>query len=174
MMLNRPLHHVRGNAVPYGALLLVLAVGAGGGYALAATKTKTITVCADKKTGIVHLKKRGRCARGQTRVTWNQQGPQGPEGPAGQNAISLWVVSDANGNKLAGTVNVSHVAVGQYEITGPPPPTPTRLCAVAVTPNFSGSQLVSANVATSTAGYTVYLAQNATPVDDNFSAVLQC
>jgi hypothetical protein len=172
MMLTRPLHHLRRNVIGY--LALVLALGAGGGYAYAATRTKTIRVCADKKTGILHLKKRGRCARAQTRVTWNQQGPQGPAGPAGQNAISLWVVSDASGNKLAGTVNVSHTALGQYEITGPPPPTPTRLCAVTVTPNFSGSQLVTANVAASTTGYTVYLAQNATPVDDNFSAILQC
>ena len=45
------LTHLRRSAVPYVALLLVLAVGLGGGYALAASKTKTITVCADKGTG---------------------------------------------------------------------------------------------------------------------------
>ncbi len=80
-MLTRPLHHLRRNVVAYLALFLVL--GAGGGYAFAATKTKTITVCADKRTGILHLKTRGRCKRGQTRVTWNQQGPQGLQGLAG-------------------------------------------------------------------------------------------
>jgi len=64
-------------------LLVVLAAGVGGGYALAASKTKTITVCADKGTGILHLKTRGKCKRSQTRVTWNQQGPQGAQGPPG-------------------------------------------------------------------------------------------
>ena len=61
--------HLRRNPVPYLALLLVLAVGVGGGYALAASNTKTITVCADKKTGVLHLKTRGRCKSSQTRVT---------------------------------------------------------------------------------------------------------
>ena len=74
-------------------------VGLGGGYALAASKVKTITVCADKKTGVLHLKTHGKCKRGQTRVTWNQRGPQGPQGvagaqgPAGQPgapAVSVW------------------------------------------------------------------------------------
>ena len=71
------------NVIPYLALLLVLVVGAGGGYALAASNNKTITVCADKSTGILHLKTRGRCKSSQTRVTWNQQGPPGPQGASG-------------------------------------------------------------------------------------------
>ena len=71
------------NLIPYLALLVVLVVGAGGGYALAASGTKTITVCADKSTGILHLKTRGRCKSSQTRVTWNQQGPPGPQGAQG-------------------------------------------------------------------------------------------
>ena len=71
------------NVIPYLALLLVLAVGAGGGYALAASNNKTITVCADKSTGILHLKTRGRCKSSQTRVTWNEQGPPGPQGQQG-------------------------------------------------------------------------------------------
>ena len=172
MMLTRPPHHLRRNVIGY--LALVLALGAFGGYAYAASRTKSITVCADKKTGILQLKNHGRCARSQTRVTWNQQGPQGPAGPAGKDAISLWLVSDANGNKLAGTVNLTHVTVGQYQITGPPPPTPSQLCAVAVTPNFFGGQGVTSEVAPSGSGYTVYLAQNGQPIDDNFSAILQC
>src|SRR5271170_8497499 len=91
--MTKLLSHLRRSAIPYAALLLVLAVGMGGGYALAASKTKSITVCADKGTGILHLKMRGRCKRGQTRVTWNQQGPQGGQGPAGQTgaaAVSIW------------------------------------------------------------------------------------
>ena len=123
-MLTRPLHHLRRNPVPYVALLLVLAVGAGGGYALAATKTKTITVCADKKTGILHLKTRGRCERGQTRVTWNQQGPQGPQGlqgPAGQPgapAAAAWAHVLASGAVFAGQgVSIQHQSAGTYQLT---------------------------------------------------------
>ena len=86
-MPDRPIHrriaaHVRGRAVGYVAVF-VLALGVGGGYALASSKTKTITVCADKKTGVLHLKTRGRCKSSQTRVSWNQQGPQGVRGPQG-------------------------------------------------------------------------------------------
>ena len=83
------LAHARRNAIPYLALLLVLALGVGGGYALAAGKTKTITVCADNGSGILHLKTHGRCKRGQTRVTWNQQGPQGVPGEAGATGSAL-------------------------------------------------------------------------------------
>jgi hypothetical protein len=50
-MLNRPLHHLRRNVVAY--LAAFLALGASGGYALGANNTKTITVCADKKTGLL-------------------------------------------------------------------------------------------------------------------------
>ena len=63
-MLTRPLHHLRRNVIAYLALSR-LALGAGGGYAMAATKTKTITVCADKKTGILHLKTRGDARAGR-------------------------------------------------------------------------------------------------------------
>src|ERR1700722_5267099 len=90
------LAHMRRSAIPYAALLLVLVAGLGGGYALAASKPKSITVCADKKTGILHLKPQGKGKRGQTRVMWNQKAPQGPAGvpgPAGQqgaSAVSVW------------------------------------------------------------------------------------
>src|SRR5438270_14058584 len=97
-MTDRP-SHARRNLIPYLALLLVLVAGAGGGYALAASQAKTITVCADKRTGILHLHNHGKCKRSQTRVAWNQKGPQGPQGvqgvqgPAGQAgaaAVSIW------------------------------------------------------------------------------------
>ena len=54
LMLTRPLHHLRRKVIAY--LAVFLALGAGAGYAVAATKTKTITVCADKTTGVLHLK----------------------------------------------------------------------------------------------------------------------
>lgn len=119
-MLNRPLHHLRRNVVSYLALFLVL--GAGGGYAFAATKTKTITVCADKGTDILHLKPHsGRCTRGQTRVTWNQQGPQGAQGPAGQPgtpAVSIWAQVANGGSLLSGQgLSVQHVGAGEYQVT---------------------------------------------------------
>ena len=128
--------HLRRNPVPYLALLLVLAVGVGGGYALAAGNTKTITVCADKKTGVLHLKTRGRCKSSQTRVTWNQQGPQGvqgaqgatgPQGPAGAQGpvgaqgpagVTVWANVANNGTVIAGQgVSVQHVSPGTYQVT---------------------------------------------------------
>ena len=121
-MLTRPLHHLRRNVVAYLALFLVL--GAGGGYAFAATKTKTITVCSDKGTGILHLKTRGRCKRGETRVTWNQQGPQGLQGlqgPAGQPgapAAADWAHVLASGAVFAGQgISIQHLSAGTYELT---------------------------------------------------------
>ncbi len=88
--------HARRQTLLYIVLALAIGLGVGGGYALAASTTKTITVCADKGTGVLHLKTHGRCKRSQTRVTWNQRGPQGPQGgqgPAGQPgapAVSIW------------------------------------------------------------------------------------
>ena len=107
-MIHRP-SNPRRNLIPYAALLLALVVGAGGGYALAASKTKTITVCADKKTGILHLHNHGKCKRSQTRVSWNQKGPQGPpgvQGPAGQPgapAVSIWANVANDGSVVSGT-----------------------------------------------------------------------
>ncbi len=119
--------HARRNAIPYLALLWVLVVGAGGGYAFAASKSKTITVCADKKTGILHLKKRGRCKRTQTKVTWNQRGPQGqqglrgtqgPAGPAGASAVSIWADVANNGAVIAGQgLSVTRLGAGTYQVT---------------------------------------------------------
>jgi len=133
------LPNLRRNAIPYLALLLVLAVGLGGGYAFAASKNKTITVCADKSTGILHLKARGRCKRDQTRVTWNQVGPQGPQGaqgpqgspgsagsqgaqgPAGAQGppgITAWGEVGDNGSVIAGQgLSVQNVMPGTYEVT---------------------------------------------------------
>jgi hypothetical protein len=124
------------NVVPYLALLLVLAVGAGGGYALAASNNKTITVCADKSTGILHLKTHGRCKSSQTRVTWDQQGPPGPQGAQGPQGatgamgaqgaqgtqgpagVTVWAEVSGNGTVLAGQgLSVDEVSAGAYEVT---------------------------------------------------------
>ena len=122
-MLLRPLHQlgrtVSRNVIAY--LALFLALGAGGGYALAASNSKTITVCADKKTGLLHLKTHGRCKRDQTRVTWNQQGRQGVQGPAGQPgapAVSVWANVADSGSVVSGQgLSVQHVSAGAYQVT---------------------------------------------------------
>jgi len=105
----------------YAVLLLALGLGVGGGYALAANGTKTITVCADKKTGILHLRNRGNCKRSQTRVAWNQQGPpgaQGVQGQAGTPAVSVWAnVANAGSVASGQGLSVQHVGVGTYQVT---------------------------------------------------------
>jgi hypothetical protein len=139
-LIRRPSNHRR-NLIPYAALLLVLVVGAGGGYALAASKTKTITVCADKKTGLLHLHNHGKCKRGQTRVTWNQRGPQGlqgVQGPAGQPgapAVSVWGQVATNGSLLFGQgLSVQHLSQpGTYQVTITAPACVNRSNAPVVT-----------------------------------------
>jgi hypothetical protein len=46
-----------------------------------ATSGELIRACADDRTGELAL--RGRCRKGETRVTWNREGPEGPQGVAG-------------------------------------------------------------------------------------------
>lgn len=104
---------------PIAYLTVGVLIGAGGSYALAATSTKTITACADKRTGVLHLKQRGRCARAQTRVTWNQRGPQGP---AGAPAVKLWAVVDGAGVVGFGSgqgLSVKRGSPGTYQVTAP-------------------------------------------------------
>jgi hypothetical protein len=129
--------HIRRGAIPYLALLFVLAIGLGGGYALAASKSKTITVCADKKTGILRLKTRGKCSRAQTRVTWNQKGPQGTQGitgPAGAAAVSIWANVANAGSVVSGQgLSVQRVSAGTYQVTITSPTCAQRANAPVVT-----------------------------------------
>jgi hypothetical protein len=119
--MTRALMHLRRNPIPYLICGAVLVLGVGGGYAYAASKTKTITVCADKGTGVLHLKTHGRCKRGQTRVTWNRQGPQGvqgPTGPAGAPAVNVWAQVTNAGSLFSGQgLSVQHVSTGTYQVT---------------------------------------------------------
>jgi hypothetical protein len=113
--------HARRNVIPYLIAVLAIVFAAGGGYALAASKSKTITVCADKSTGILHLKTHGRCRRGQTRVTWNEKGAQGVQGPAGAPgapAVSVWANVANAGSVVSGQgLSVQHVSPGTYQVT---------------------------------------------------------
>jgi hypothetical protein len=118
------MQHIRRNALPYLACVVVLALGVGGGYAYAASKTKTIIACADKNTGVLHLHNRGKCRRSQTRVTWSQKGPQGaqgaqgPAGASGAPAISVWANVTNTGSLFAGQgLSVQRVSAGTYQVT---------------------------------------------------------
>ena len=130
-MLTRLLHHIRKNVIAY--LALFVALGAGGGYAVAASNNKTITVCADKKTGVLHLKTRGRCKSSQTPVSWNQQGPQGSQGTQGPQGtqgaqglqgaqgpagVTVWANVTNSGVILHGDgIAVQRQSAGTYEVT---------------------------------------------------------
>jgi len=114
--MHRLVRHIRANVIAY--LALGFALAAGGGYALAATNAKKITVCADKTTGVLHLRTHGRCGRRQTRISWNQQGPQGPQGQPGAPAVSTWAVVGGSGSVFAGQgLAVQHVSAGTYQVT---------------------------------------------------------
>jgi hypothetical protein len=69
---------------PLVALLVVLALGAGAVYA-AIPNNGTYYACLTKSTGAIKLINypKVKCARGQTLIKWNQQGPAGPQGPQG-------------------------------------------------------------------------------------------
>ncbi|MDQ6822540.1 MAG: hypothetical protein M3076_19775 [Actinomycetota bacterium] len=118
-MHHRIVRHLSPRSAAY--LTIGLLVGAGGTYAVAATSSKTISVCADKGTGLLHLKAHGRCAHSQTRVTWNQRGSQGPagrQGPAGVPAVSIW--ASEGFNNVEGPNHgllITHVSAGTYQVT---------------------------------------------------------
>ena len=119
-MLTRLITAVRANAVA--CIALAVAVAGGGGYAIAATSTpKTITVCANKKTGLIYYAKRGRCNRQQTKLAWNQRGvpgATGPQGPAGAAAVNAWAIVGDSGLIAAGQgLSVQHTATGTYVVT---------------------------------------------------------
>ena len=155
-MLTCPLHHLRRNVVAY--LALVVALGAGGGYAMAASNNKTITVCADKKTGVLHLKTRGRCKRSQTQVTWNQEGPRGPTGPQGATGLQgqpgaqgpagviVWANVATDGTVVAGHgLSVQNTSGGHYQVTVTDPTCSREINAPVVSvsdadPNGLGGQ----------------------------------
>jgi len=139
-MPDRPLHrriasHIRGQAVGYIAIFLAL----GGGYALAAnTNTKTINGCVVKKTGELFVK--SRCGRGQSKITWNQQGPQGIQGQTGapgQAPPSAWATIGSNGNPAGSGVSSQLTSTGVFQVTFTPSACVGAFNAPVVTP-FSG------------------------------------
>jgi hypothetical protein len=141
-MTLRALQHLRGNAIPYAALLL-LAVGAGGGYAIAATRApKTITACASKKTGAIYYARRGRCSRQQIKLRWNQRGPQGArgatgaQGPAGASAAQAWATVNSDGSIDVGQgLSAQHTGTGTYTVTVTAPACSGKNTSPIVTPS---------------------------------------
>jgi hypothetical protein len=168
----------RRNVIPYLALLVVLALGVGGGYAFAASNSKTITVCADKKTGVLHLKTHGRCKSTQTRVTWNQQGPpgaqgqQGPQGATGATGaqgaqgvpgpagVTVWAEVAGDGTVVEGEgLAVEEQSTGAYQVTVTDP-----TCA-----RIANAPVVSVSHAASAAGGAFPVAwYGATPANEQF------
>lgn len=116
-MLDRLARHARSNLIAY--LALFLAIGGGGGYALAATQTTTIHGCVVKRTG--ELLVRARCGRGQSKLTWDQQGPRGKTGAAGapgQPPPSAWaIVSNAGVAEPSDGITVQRTGTGTYQVT---------------------------------------------------------
>src|SRR4051812_25979993 len=108
-------------------LAAALAVGAGSAIAAAANDSAVIRACAAKNGKTLHLAgTNGKCAKGETALTWNQKGPggapgqagpAGPQGPAGASAAAAENV--VGGDPLTGgqaAVSASIDGVGQIDV----------------------------------------------------------
>jgi hypothetical protein len=73
--------------ITYGNVAATMAlVMATTGFAMAAGSDtgRTIRACYDKRTGVVHVKKKGKkCGKRQSSLSWNRRGPQGAKGATG-------------------------------------------------------------------------------------------
>jgi hypothetical protein len=101
---------------------------AGGGYALASGSGKTFSGCvvSKPKPGYVvgELLVKKRCSRGESRITWNQQGVQGAQGvpgmqgPPAPQAWALIIPSTSEATVAAGTnIAAQRLGVGEFQIT---------------------------------------------------------
>ena len=129
---SRIAHHVRANVVAY--LALVVGVLSGGGFALAATRSTTIHACVVRRTG--ELLVRAKCARGESRISWNEQGPAGATGatgatgPMGEPGASPFVASGEVGPTGASGIEgltSQQTGTGQYLITLTGPGCPNHM-----------------------------------------------
>lgn len=71
-------------------VLMAVAVVAIGAYAIGAGKSsKNLVLCANKKSGDVSLATaKGKCAKGERKLTVAKEGPVGPVGPAGPAGVA--------------------------------------------------------------------------------------
>src|SRR5271169_4970309 len=72
--------HVTTRITRTAAMLLTGVLLGGGGYAIVSSGAPTIHGCVTKTHQLLVEK---RCARGQTALTWNKQGPTGAKGTTG-------------------------------------------------------------------------------------------
>jgi type VI protein secretion system component Hcp len=108
-------------------IVLAAALAAGAGSAIAANDSPVIRACAAKNGKALHLAgTNGKCAKGETALTWNQKGPAGapgqagpagPQGPAGASAAAPENV--VGGEPLTGgqaAVSASIDGIGQIDV----------------------------------------------------------
>jgi hypothetical protein len=72
---------VASRGLPLVLVALIVALAAGGGYALASGSSKTITLCVKKHGGAVYKAKK--CKKGDSKLSFNKQGPRGATGATG-------------------------------------------------------------------------------------------
>ena len=65
------------------AAIAGLLIALGVALAQGASKTGVIKACAKKKSGALSLAKKGKCKKGQKKVSWNAKGPPGAPGSPG-------------------------------------------------------------------------------------------
>jgi hypothetical protein len=158
-MLTRPLHrltaHLQRNVIAY--LALTVAIGAGSGYAIAVANPNTIHACVNNRTHALFIQKR--CHRGQSAITWNQQGPQGPQGRAGAPAGTAWAFVGSQGSVPVGkNVSAQRTGVGTYAVQVAASACPNNNTAPVVTPLGPGAPGSSpvASIAGSGRNFTVF------------------
>lgn len=181
-MAKRALAYLRSNLIAFFALFFAL--GAGGGYALAAwTPGPTVFACADRGTGVLHVKTyQGACSSRQKEVDlWSAARPR-----------TAWVISDAAGHQLAGwgaRVTSYYTGTHSYGIeytladaSGDRAARFTGSCAVSVTPDAQVDRIlpqgvpIVASVERDSQGWEVYLMNPTTGalIQDGFSATINC
>jgi hypothetical protein len=152
------------------ALAAVAVLLAGGAYALASSSGGTITVCVSHNGGALYKAKK--CAKHDTKLSWNKVGQQGPGGAPGANGApggSTWASVNSNGTVLFsapswGSNTVTHMGTGHYCTSQP---------VFWVTPIYTGADPVVANAAggsNACPGGNLFLQDTKTgaPVDDAF------
>jgi len=92
----------------------------GGGYALASSPANKIHACVNKSHQLLVQK---RCAKGDSQLVLDQQGPQGaqgPRGPQGPSGASAWAMigtSAVGATVFSGNdITVTRVGVGVYTV----------------------------------------------------------
>jgi hypothetical protein len=117
--------------------LVVAASGVAVGARRLGSSRNAIQACANKKSGVLRLAKKGRCRKRERLVSWNREGRTGPraeslrgpqgtrgeQGQQGDSATKLWAVvnDDATLERSRGVISAVHLPgqfnVGRYVVT---------------------------------------------------------